>query len=148
MTLVGDENGLAYLEMNNDECKYDFHLDKSWVRNDIFFKDVMQQIREYCLGKRISFNVKLNPKGTVFQQKVWAALLKIPYGALRSYKDIAIAVGNEKASRAVGMANSRNPIALIIPCHRVIGATGKLTGYAHGLTLKREIIEFERSNVL
>ena len=83
-------------------------------------------------------------QGTPFQQKVWAALREIPYGETRSYGQIAAQVGNPKASRAVGMANNRNPIAIIVPCHRVIGANGSLTGYAGGLNVKQELLALER----
>ena len=94
-----------------------------------------QQLAEYFAGQR---------QGTPFQQKVWAALREIPYGETRSYGQIAAQVGNPKASRAVGMANNRNPIAIIVPCHRVIGANGSLTGYAGGLNVKQELLALER----
>ena len=95
-----------------------------------------QQLAEYFAGQRM--------QGTPFQQKVWAALREIPYGETRSYGQIAAQVGNPKASRAVGMANNRNPIAIIVPCHRVIGANGSLTGYAGGLNVKEELLALER----
>lgn len=102
------------------------------------------QLREYFRGERKSFDLPLAPRGTQFQLKVWAALREIPYGQTRSYGQIAQAVGNPKACRAVGMANNRNPIAIIVPCHRVIGADGSLTGYAGGLETKRFLLELER----
>ena len=86
----------------------------------------------------------LAPKGTPFQQKVWAALQEIPYGETRSYKEIAAMVGNEKACRAVGMANNRNPLPIFIPCHRVVGTNGKLVGYAGGLDVKTFLLELEK----
>jgi len=86
----------------------------------------------------------LAPAGTAFMQKVWNALLTIPYGETRSYKEIAIAVGNSKACRAVGMANNRNPISVVIPCHRVIGANGKLVGYGGGLDIKSYLLDLEK----
>ena len=101
------------------------------------------QIEEYLDGRRKSFDVPLLAEGTPFMRLVWDALLGIPYGETRSYKDIAAAVGRPGAMRAVGMANNRNPIALIIPCHRVIGADGSLTGYAGGLELKRRLLDLE-----
>ena len=86
----------------------------------------------------------LEVKGTEFQKKVWNELLKIPYGQTKSYKDIAIAIENERASRAVGMANNKNPIPIIIPCHRVIGSTGKLVGYAGGVNVKEKLLNIEK----
>lgn len=102
-----------------------------------------EQLAEYFSGSRKSFSLPLNPCGTVFQKKVWQSLQDIPYGEMRSYKDIALAIGNPKACRAVGMANNRNPLAIIIPCHRVIGANGKLVGYAGGIALKQKLLMFE-----
>ncbi len=104
------------------------------------------QLVEYIDGKRKQFDIPYKLVGTAFQTKVWNALCDIPYGETRSYKDIAIAVGNEKASRAVGMANNKNPITVIVPCHRVIGASGKLVGYAGGLTMKEFILKIEAEN--
>ena len=101
------------------------------------------QIREYLDGQRKVFDLPLDPNGTEFQIKVWKALTEIPYGETRSYKDIAISIGNEKACRAVGMANNKNPIPIIIPCHRVIGANKKLVGYAGGLDLKERLLDLE-----
>lgn len=101
------------------------------------------QLDEYFAGKRTTFDLPLRPVGTVFQKKVWSALCDIPYGQTMSYKEIAIAVGNERACRAVGMANNKNPIAIIIPCHRVIGSNGDLVGYAGGLDMKRSLLELE-----
>ena len=101
------------------------------------------QIREYLDGQRKVFDLPLHPNGTEFQIKVWKALTEIPYGETRSYKDIAISIGNEKACRAVGMANNKNPIPIIIPCHRVIGANKKLVGYAGELDLKERLLDLE-----
>lgn len=103
-----------------------------------------QQLEEYFSGKRKVFDLPLAPKGTPFQQKVWAALQTIPYGETASYKEIAIKAGNPKACRAVGMANNKNPIAIVIPCHRVIGANGKLVGYAGGLDIKEKLLTLEQ----
>ncbi len=107
---------------------------------------VYTQLLEYFDGKRKQFDVPYRLNGTEFQKKVWSALCDIPYGETRSYKDIAIAVGNEKASRAVGMANNKNPITIIVPCHRVIGTSGKLVGYAGGLTMKEFLLTMEGEN--
>ncbi len=104
------------------------------------------QLLEYFDGKRKTFDVPFELNGTDFQKKVWSALTRIPYGETRSYKDIAIAVGNHKASRAIGMANNKNPITVIVPCHRVIGASGKLVGYAGGLSMKEFLLKMEGEN--
>lgn len=102
------------------------------------------ELREYFAGERREFTVPLSPKGTPFQQKVWTALQTIPYGERRSYKDVAVMVGNEKACRAVGMANNRNPLPIFIPCHRVVGINGKLVGYAGGMDVKTYLLELEK----
>lgn len=143
--LVGDEEGLAHLHLNTGEGKRTFDIDQDWIREDEFFKTAIKQIQVYFEGDRIDFDIKLNPKGTDYQKKVWQALREIPYGEVWTYKEVAAHIGNEKASRAVGMANSKNPIPLIVPCHRVIGANGKLTGFAHGLAIKEKLINFEAS---
>lgn len=101
------------------------------------------ELQEYFNGKRKYFDIPLYLNGTKFQKKVWEALTAIPYGKTCSYKDIAIAIGNENAYRAVGMANNTNPIAIIIPCHRVIGSNGSLTGYAGGLNIKQKLLQIE-----
>lgn len=108
-------------------------------------REAVQQLHAYLAGRLQSFHLPLAPHGTPFQQNVWAALCTIPYGETRSYKQVAEMLGNPKACRAVGMANNRNPIAVIIPCHRVIGANGTLVGYGGGLLLKKRLLELERS---
>lgn len=113
-------------------------------RETPLLKKAAQELREYFAGSRQYFDLPLSPQGTDFQQKVWQALQDIPYGAVCSYQDIARAIGNEKACRAVGGANNRNPIAIIIPCHRVIGANGNLVGYGCGLHLKRKLLDLEK----
>ena len=105
-----------------------------------------EELREYFSGKRTSFTVPLAPKGTTFQQLVWNALLEINYGETRTYRKISEKTGNPKACRAVGAANSRNPIWIMIPCHRVIGKDGGLTGYAGGLDKKSFLLDLERKN--
>lgn len=105
--------------------------------------ETKDQILSYLAGTRTSFNLPLAPKGTPFQERVWNALLTIPYGQTISYKELAVRAGNPKACRAVGMANNRNPISLIIPCHRVIGADGKLVGYGGGLPIKEHLLRLE-----
>ena len=101
------------------------------------------QLSEYFAGTRQEFTLPLSPKGTPFQQKVWAALQTIPYGQTRSYGEIARQIGSPKAARAVGMANHHNPIAILIPCHRVVGQNGALTGYAGGLERKKALLQLE-----
>jgi len=110
-------------------------------------KEAGKQLKEYFEGKRKSFNLPLMPTGTEFQQKVWQALQSIPYGEIRSYGEIAKIIGNPKAARAIGMANNRNPISIFIPCHRVIGANGKLVGYGGGLHIKEYLLNIEKENV-
>ncbi len=101
------------------------------------------QLREYFAGERQEFTLPLEPKGTDFQMSVWKALTQVPYGQTRSYARIAAEIGNPKAARAVGMANNKNPIAIIIPCHRIVGSNGALTGYAGGLEIKRRLLALE-----
>jgi methylated-DNA-[protein]-cysteine S-methyltransferase len=101
------------------------------------------QLREYFAGKRRGFELPLDPQGTEFQYKVWKALSEIPYGETRNYRQIATAVGSPRAMRAVGAANGRNPLPIVVPCHRVIGADGKLVGYAGGLSVKKILLDLE-----
>ena len=103
-----------------------------------------EMLQEYFEGKRKAFDLPLDPKGTEFQKKAWDALLTIPYGQTRSYKEQAEAVGNVKACRAVGAANGKNPISIIIPCHRVIGTDGSLVGFGGGLALKKALLDLEK----
>ncbi len=116
-----------------------------WVEDKEAFPDVVAQLSAYFAGKRTVFEVVLRPAGTSFQRRVWAALCEIPYGETRSYGDIAARIGQRGAARAVGLANARNPIAVIVPCHRVIGADGSLTGYAGGLDAKRALLDLEQA---
>ncbi len=107
-------------------------------------KEAKRQLDAYFEGRLKTFSLPLNPKGSPFYNKIWKILLEIPYGKTASYKEIAVRAGNPKAARAVGMANNHNPIAIIIPCHRVIGSDGSLTGYASGLDIKRKLLELEK----
>ncbi len=104
------------------------------------------ELEEYFDGKRKSFDFPYHMEGTAFQKKVWAELCRIPYGQTRTYKEIAEAVGHPKASRGVGMANHRNPISIVVPCHRVIGSNGALVGYAGGLSMKEALLSLEEAN--
>lgn len=113
------------------------------IKETDIIKETIKQLTEYFEGKRKDFTIQLEPLGTEFQKNVWNALLKIPYGETRSYKEIAEGINSPKACRAVGMANNKNPIPIIIPCHRVIGSSNKLVGYAGGLDIKRKLLELE-----
>ncbi|MFW5497657.1 MULTISPECIES: methylated-DNA--[protein]-cysteine S-methyltransferase [unclassified Maridesulfovibrio] len=144
--LAGSEDGLSHLHMQTGEGHRVFEVNPEWVRNDDFFAEIRGQIEEFLSGSRSEFNVKLNPQGTDFQKRVWSELCKIPCGETRSYKEIAIALGNENASRAVGTANGKNPVPLIIPCHRVIAADGSLAGFAHGTKIKQKLLDIEKSD--
>lgn len=117
------------------------------LRETALLKEASRQLKAYFKGELKEFTLPLQQEGTVFMQSVWKALCDIPYGATASYKDIAVAVGRPKAARAVGLANNRNRIPIIIPCHRVIGANGKLVGYGSGIDLKEKLLDLERQNV-
>lgn len=127
--------GIAYTENEKEQG----------IRSELSDKTVLQ-LEEYFDGRRKEFDIPIKLRGTEFQKKVWNELLKIPYGATVSYKDIAIKIGNPKACRAVGMANHNNPILIIVPCHRVINENKKLGGYALGLDLKRRLLVLEKEN--
>jgi methylated-DNA-[protein]-cysteine S-methyltransferase len=114
-----------------------------WVRDDAPFAAAHAQLDEYFAGDRTEFDLPLHPSGTPFQLKVWDALRTIPYGEVRSYGEIAEQIGKPGAARAVGLANGRNPISIIVPCHRVIGASGALTGYGGGLERKQALLDLE-----
>lgn len=142
MLIAEDGFGITDMALTSEEGS------KALTSGHIFketelLKEAARQISEYFDRKRRQFDLKLNPQGTDFQIKVWEALKDIPYGETRSYKQIAEAVGNGKASRAVGMANHHNPIMCVIPCHRVIGANGSLVGYAGGLNIKKQLLQLE-----
>ena len=115
-----------------------------WTQADAPFDDVREQLDGYFAGRRRQFDLPLAPTGTAFQHKVLEALQAIPYGETRSYKEVAAAIGKPRAMRAVGAANGRNPIPIIIPCHRVIGSDGSLTGFGGGLKAKRALLALER----
>lgn len=135
---IAHENGIiVLLEKIHMDAVEDFGTKTE------FTDEVFAQLVEYFQGKRKSFSFPYELRGTPFQKKVWNALCQIPYGETRSYKEIAIAVGNEKASRAVGMANNKNPITIAVPCHRVVGSRGKLVGYAGGIEMKKYLLEME-----
>ena len=121
--------------------------ERDWtVEETDLIKETKRQLDEYFAGKRKEFDIPTRLEGTEFQKRVWEELRKIPYGKTVTYKDIAEAVGCQKGFRAVGLANNRNPISIIYPCHRVIGSNGSLTGYGGGLDVKEKLLELERGN--
>jgi methylated-DNA-[protein]-cysteine S-methyltransferase len=134
--LAADEIGLTSLS----SMKLDVPLVKA---PEGILKQAVKELEEYFLGKRKTFSVPLNPKGTEFQMKVWKELGQIPYGETISYEELAKRIKNPKAVRAVGAANGKNPLWLIVPCHRVIGKNGSLTGYAGGLSVKKKLLSLE-----
>lgn len=133
--ISGDENGISIISILT-EGEITLKIPK-------ILKEATQQLQEYLDGKRTQFTFKLNPKGTEFQQKVWNALLEIPYGKTCSYMDLSKKLGDVKAIRAVASANGKNPLWIVVPCHRVIGTDGSLTGYAGGLWRKKWLLEHE-----
>lgn len=139
--LVEEDNFITNLyfkdELDLEDCE---------VKETILIKEAKRQLDEYFSGKRKEFDLPLRAQGTEFQQKVWNALLDIPYGETRYYGEIANTIGNPKAPRAVGLANNRNPISIFIPCHRVIGKNGKLVGYGGGLHIKELLLSLEKDN--
>lgn len=124
----------------------DMSLDSYEKKETKIIKEMAKQLKAYFAGKLKQFDVPLCLKGTQFQRDSWQALMEIPYGQTCSYKDVAIKLGNPKAVRAVGLANNRNKIPIVIPCHRVIGSNGKLVGYAGGLSIKQQLIDLEAEN--
>jgi len=146
LTLVRSERGITGLYMPDhrpapDEATFG-------VRDDAGFADAAQQLGEYWAGERRAFDLDLDPDGSPFQLRVWEALRSIPYGETRSYGWIAASIGQPTAVRAVGLANSRNPISIVVPCHRVVGSTGSLTGYAGGVERKRFLLDHEAGSSL
>jgi len=134
--IVGDDDGIVSITVLNSEEKITDII-------PVELEDCVFQLQEYFDGKRKDFDIKLNPEGTDFQKKVWNQLLEIPYGKTLSYLDLSKRLGDIKAIRAVANANGKNPIWIIIPCHRVIGSDGSLTGYAGGLNRKQWLLEHE-----
>ncbi|WP_195267959.1 methylated-DNA--[protein]-cysteine S-methyltransferase [Eubacterium sp. 1001713B170207_170306_E7] len=135
-----EDNGFAVIRLG-------FQMEKFGKNAELceteLIKTTFNQLEEYFRGERKVFDVTLAPEGTTFQKKVWAALRQIPYGETRTYGQVAADIGNPKACRAVGMANNRNPIGIIIPCHRVIGSNGRLVGYAGGVGIKEQLLKIE-----
>ncbi len=142
LLLAGDGERLQLIGFPDGKARTRHGAD--WQRSDAPFAELIRQLDAYFAGDLRDFDVALDPQGTAFQQSVWRALTAIPYGSTCSYGAIAEAVGKPKASRAVGAANGQNPIPIIIPCHRVIGSTGKLTGFGGGLPAKVTLLELEQ----
>lgn len=141
---AADADGLRHLHfLKSHEDEHAMAGDWQRDEKDSVLAETRRQLEEYFAGTRQAFDLPLAPAGTAFQQQAWQALLDIPYGSTASYREQAVRIGNVKAVRAVGLANGRNPIAIIIPCHRVIGSDGSLTGYAGGLPIKRALLEHE-----
>jgi methylated-DNA-[protein]-cysteine S-methyltransferase len=134
-TIIGDESGISVISV----------ADEGVVSNSIsaVLQEAVTQLNDYFEGKRTDFDFELNPKGTEFQQKVWKGLLEIPFGKTCSYMDLSKKLGDVKAIRAVASANGKNPLWIVVPCHRVIGTDGSLTGYAGGLWRKKWLLEHE-----
>jgi methylated-DNA-[protein]-cysteine S-methyltransferase len=137
LLLVGDQRGLARLSMSP------FWIDRDWEPDAAHFDDVREQLSEYFAAERHEFELELALDGNPFELTVWSALLEIPYGETASYGEVALRIGKPSAPRAVGLANGRNPVALVVPCHRVIGSNGSLTGYGGGLERKRFLLDLE-----
>ncbi|MGJ5892277.1 methylated-DNA--[protein]-cysteine S-methyltransferase [Streptomyces niveiscabiei] len=146
LTLVADDGVLCGLYMTDQRHR---PPEESFgPRDDTLFAEPEAQLEAYFRGELKEFTLELALKGTEFQKSVWSQLRSIPYGETRTYGQLADALGNSGASRAVGLANGKNPVGIIVPCHRVIGSTGSLTGYGGGLDRKRRLLDFERGTAL
>ena len=158
LTLVADDGVLCGLYMTDQRHRPSEETfgtgvpprerSRAWGRGEGAFAEAEEQLEAYFAGELKDFTLELRLNGTPFQRGVWEQLRRIPYGETRSYGQLADALGKPGASRAVGLANGRNPIGIIVPCHRVIGASGGLTGYGGGLDRKRRLLEFERGSAL
>lgn len=141
LLVTRDEGGVTGLDL--PKARYPRQVQDDWERDDAAFDDVRGQLSEYFAGTRQNFDLPLNARGNAFQHAVWQALTEIPYGGTTSYGKVAATVGHPDGARAVGVANGQNPIPIIVPCHRVIGADGSLTGYGGGLPAKRWLLDHE-----
>jgi methylated-DNA-[protein]-cysteine S-methyltransferase len=144
LTLAGHGSELSNLRMMDQTHEPDRG---DWIPDELAFPDAVEQLEAYFAGELREFNLGLDMTGTAFQRRVWKALQTIPYGQTRSYGEIAEQIGSPNASRAVGLANGRNPVAIVVPCHRVIGANGSLTGFGGGLARKSALLDLERKGV-
>lgn len=145
MLLVG-RNGVLE-ELHFPKATEHMHIPAEWQEDEAFFGETLRQLQQYFAGDRQEFDLRISPQGTPFQERVWQELCKIPYGETASYGAIAEQIGNPKACRAVGMANSKNPIPIIIPCHRIIGKDGSLTGFGGGLAVKKHLLDLEQQSL-
>jgi methylated-DNA-[protein]-cysteine S-methyltransferase len=145
LLLAADDEGLT--EVAFADGRTTPVVGASWVADDALLREPVRQLQAFFAGDLRDFDLLLKPQGTAFQQRVWKLLREIPFGETISYGELARRAANPAAARAVGLANGSNPIAIIIPCHRVIGSNGKLTGYGGGLDNKRWLIDFERSRL-
>lgn len=136
-TIEGDKNGISRVSITQDNTEVSLEVPKELA-------PAVKQLQEYFAGKRTIFDLTLNPEGTDFQKKIWKLLQNIPYGKTSTYKELTNEFGNPLAIRAVAAANGKNPLWILIPCHRVIGSDGSLTGYAGGLWRKKWLLEHER----
>lgn len=143
LLLAGDQEGLKLISFPEGSKKED--PQPEWIKNEVPFQETIQQLNDYFAGKLKDFSLPLCPHGTEFQLDVLEELQKIPYGATISYGELAKRVGRPKASRAVGAANGRNPLPIVIPCHRVIGSNGTLTGFGGGIPAKKLLLNLEQS---
>jgi methylated-DNA-[protein]-cysteine S-methyltransferase len=141
LLLVADDAGLRQILFVKG--RYEAHPDPSWHEDRTPLRETIRQLQAYFAGDLEDFDLQLAPEGTPFQREVWRRLCDIPYGETISYGELAGRIGNPKASRAVGLANGSNPIPIVIPCHRVIGSNGKLTGYGGGLPIKEKLLALE-----
>ncbi|MBP6507514.1 MAG: methylated-DNA--[protein]-cysteine S-methyltransferase [Opitutaceae bacterium] len=148
LKLVANDSGLAAILWENDDPKRVRLAEPEEAPRHPVLVEAERQLRDYFAGKRKAFSLKLAFAGTEFQRKVWTALTQIPFGETRSYAQIARQIGHPKAVRAVGAANGRNPLSIVAPCHRVIGANGKLTGFAGGLETKAFLLRLEAKREL
>jgi methylated-DNA-[protein]-cysteine S-methyltransferase len=144
LTLAGADGRLRHLRMVDQTYEPDR---TGWASDDSAFADAVAQLEAYFAGDLMDFELDLDLVGTQFQRRVWTALLTIPYGETRTYGEIALQIGSPGASRAVGLANGHNPIGIIVPCHRVIGANGSLTGYGGGIERKKRLLDMEKNRV-
>lgn len=142
LTLAGRNGRLSHLRMVDQTYE---PSREGWEEDDTAFEEAVAQLKAYFAGDLVDFDIDLDLVGTDFQRRVWAALLTIPYGETRTYGEIAHQVRSPGASRAVGLANGHNPVGIIVPCHRVIGANGSLTGYGGGIHRKKQLLEMEKS---
>jgi len=145
LMLAGDTDGLKWIRFPKSKRNLGPHPE--WKENREPLLEVMEQLSAYFEGELKEFHLKLAPEGTPFQMRVWRGLQEIPYAQTISYGELARRIGNPKASRAVGGANGRNPLAIVVPCHRVIGSDGSLTGFGGGLETKKMLLALERENL-